>query len=173
MEWQHVDNSVYSLKTVKMWDGKTEFSVRYTYEGFGFQKMKCLCAYCYSANKSKPQLAPSSVRSLGSSVHDEEDTTAHAQATILITESFEGAVDNAGGSDFTTRGSEDKSKSSTSFASENTLRISVSSRSQLKRLSNLAKENGRKEPRSQSTQIRGAENWIRPSMQICNRLPTI
>ena len=130
MEWQHVDNSVYSLKTVKMWDGISEFLVRYTYEGFGFQKMKFLCAYCYSANSSKSQSAPSSVRSLGTSVHDTEDTTAHAEATILITESFEGAFDHAGGSDFTTRGSEGKSKLSTSSTSENTLRASVSSRSQ-------------------------------------------
>ena len=44
-----------------------------------------------------------------------------------------------------------KSTSSTKSASENSLRASVSSRSQLKRLSNSAKENGRQAPLSQST----------------------
>ena len=164
MEWQHVDNSVYSLKTVKMWDGKTEFLVRYTYEGFGFQKMKCLCAYCYSANSSKPQLAPSSARSLGSSVLDEDDTTVHAQATILITESFEGASEHAGGVHLTSSGKEGMSMSSISSAAESTLRASMSSRSQLKRLSGLAKENVRQEPRSQSTHTEVFANATTPDL---------
>jgi len=163
MEWQHVDNSVYSLKTVKMWDGISEFLVRYTYEGFGFQKMKCLCAYCYSVNRSKPKLAPSSVGISGSLVHDEEDTTVHAEATILITESFEAAFKHAGGIHVPTRNSEGKSMSSSNSASDNTLHARASSRSQLSRLTDLAKENASQVHRSQSSHTEVIANTTTPA----------
>ena len=141
MDWSHVDNSVYTLKTVKMWDGKTEFVVRYTYEGFGFQKMKCLCAYCYSEDKPHPKRTVSSIGYLGTSVSEVEDSTSDEHTGIVITDSFD-CVGLLHGD----VGTEGISSSSSSTA----LTVGVSSKSQLKKLSDCSAVTGQVKSRTES-----------------------